>query len=161
MLHNGFSLVEMLIVVVIFAVIGILLSQTIILTLQTTKRSDTSARVRENVDFVLSVIDRQLHSASSVTSGCTGTPSAQVTYTDINGQVGSFACINAGPDGYVSSAGAQITSTQISVTDCTFTCTQLTGAPYINVNISARDKNIPGLQNATVSASTRIYLRTY
>lgn len=157
----GFSLIEILIVVLIFSVIGILLSQTVILTLQTTKKSDTTARVRENVDFVLAVIDRQLHSASSITSACTGSTETQIDYTDVNNQAGSFSCVNTGSGGYIASGSAQLTSSQIAITACSFTCTKTTSIPFVTVAITARDSQITGLQNATVSASTKIYLRTY
>ncbi len=159
-MRRGFSLVEILIVVLIFAVIGLLLSQTIILTLQTTKKADTTTRVRENVDFALTSIDRQLHSALSISSVCDGSKLTVLNYTDVNGSPGSYTC-NIGSNGYIASGSAQLTSAQIAIIDCYFICSKTNAAPSVDVGIVASDKNITGKENATVSASTKIYLRTY
>lgn len=157
---EGFSLIEVLIVVVIFAVIGVLMSQTIILTLQTTKKADTTTRVRQNVDFALASIDRQLHSAVSINSTCNGSALTRLDYTDVNGAPSFYLC-NPGVSGYIASGSAQLTNATIAVTSCSFICNKASGPASVVVNLTASDANAKGTQNATVSAQTTIYLRTY
>jgi len=70
--NSGLSLIEILIVITIFAVIGILSTRSVFLTLRGAKKSDSLVRVRENVNNALSVIERQIRNSEKVTCPSTG-----------------------------------------------------------------------------------------
>jgi prepilin-type N-terminal cleavage/methylation domain-containing protein len=155
MSQKGMSLIEILVVVTIFAILGILTTQAVFLTLQGSKKSESTVRVRENLDYAVGVMERHLRNANSIISCSMGV----INYTDQNGSAGSFSCI----DNYVASGSARLTSDTVSIESCSFTCTTgvSTNPPLVNISLEAQDANIIGIQNTTVSTSTQIYLRSY
>jgi prepilin-type N-terminal cleavage/methylation domain-containing protein len=161
--EKGMSLLEVMVVITIFAVLGILVTQSIILTLQGAKKSESIVRARENLNYSLSIIERQIRSASSV-APCTGLSTQGVNYVDQNGVSSSFSCVNTGGgDSYIASGSTRITSTAVKVTSCSFTCTPGTtsNSPLITIDVALKEGSAIGIQSAEVSASTQIYLRNY
>jgi prepilin-type N-terminal cleavage/methylation domain-containing protein len=49
--NKGLSLIEILVVVAIFAILGIIVSSALVLTIQGTKKSESLVRVRENINY--------------------------------------------------------------------------------------------------------------
>ena len=147
----GISMIEILIVIGIFAVLGVLSTRVITLSLQGSKKGDAQIKVRENLDYAVSIIERQLRNAGSVFS-CTVSPPA-ISYSDSNAISSSFSCLNMASAGYVASGSARLTSEEIKVTACSFVCTAGSGStpPKVAINIQAEG----------VSISTEINLRTY
>ncbi len=161
--EKGMSLLEILVVVTIFAVLGIITTRAVLLTIQGSKKSESLVKVRENLDYSIGVIERQLRNANSVVECPLADPTV-VNYIDQNSNSGSFSCINIGAvDSYVASGSARLTSDAVSITACSFFCTPGTSAnpPVINVTLEAKDAVATGIQNSTVSTSTQIYLRSY
>ena len=156
----GISLIETLIVIGIFAVLGILSTSAVLLSLQGSKKGDSQIKVRENVDYALSVMERNLRNAES--SLCPST--SEVTYVDSNDVPGSFSCLDVPLAGYVASGSARLTSDEIKIIACSFTCTAGDGSvpPRVAIDISAVDAGTSGSkEGAAVSISTEINLRTY
>ncbi len=157
---KGFSLVEILVVISIFALIGILTTRSIFTTLRSARKSDSLVKVRENVNYALGVIERQIRSAESV-SPCPLVNTLVLPYIAEGGIVSSFIC-TLGANGSIASGSATLTSPDISVTGCTFTCTQnINNPPSINVSITAEDKNSSGVEKGSVTSQTEILLRNY
>ena len=143
--NNGISMIEILIVIAIFAVLGVLSTRVIALSLQGSQKGDEQIKARENLDYAVSVIERQLRNAESITS-CTA---SSLLYKDLLNGDSSFSCA----DGYVASGSARLTSEKVNVTSCLFTCTEgtQTTPPKVAIDIQA----------GSVSISTEINLRTY
>ena len=128
MREKGMSLLEILVVISIFAILGILVTQSVVLTLQGSKKSESMVRARENLDYSLSIIERQVRGASSV-SPCTGLAVSTISYLDQNGQQGSFSCVNTGAaNSYIASGSAnlRLTTDAVKVTSCSFVCSPAT-----------------------------------
>ncbi len=160
---SGISLIEILIVIGIFAVLGILSTSAVLLSLQGSKKGDAQVKVRENLDYAISIIERQLRNAESI-SLCPNTNPLVISYSDSNDISTSFSCLNVGSAGYVASGSARLTNEEISVTACSFTCTAGSGStpPKVAINIKAVDAASQGSkEGAAVSISTEINLRTY
>ncbi|OGM11456.1 hypothetical protein A2Z22_00195 [Candidatus Woesebacteria bacterium RBG_16_34_12] len=90
----GFSLVEMLVVVSIFAILAVLASQSLIFTFRGRQKSGSIVSVRENLGHALSVIERQLYNAENVNciaNGVTYKDKTVATYYDPG-----FSCIYPG-----------------------------------------------------------------
>lgn len=157
--NSGFSLIEILVVVTVFAVLGILSTQAILLTLRGTNKSSSLLKVRENLDYSLSIMERQLRNAQDVSNCTSGT---SLTYTDVNGNSGSFSCVT-GATGYIASGSAHLTSDEVAITACSITCTLGTGGvpDLVNISIAAKDAKSVGIEAAQATANTQIYLRTY
>jgi prepilin-type N-terminal cleavage/methylation domain-containing protein len=160
---RGISLIEVLVVVALFAVLGVVISRSIILTLQGSQKSEFLVRARENIDYSLAVIERQIRNADSITE-CPNTDTNIINYTDQSGRLSSFSCVGVGSaDSYVASGSARLTSNTVSVSTCSFTCTPGAGAkpPVVAVDLEVKNTNASGVQGAVVSATTQIYLRSY
>lgn len=161
-MKKGVSLIEILIVVAIFAVLGLLISRVILTTLRGSNRSDSLVKVRDNLDYALSVMERQIRNADSV-SPCPNPDTTRVDFRDSNGIATYFACTNVGASGYVASGSARLTNDEVAITACSLTCTPTTGRvpPSVNISLEARGANQTGVERAIVTIATKIFLRTY
>lgn len=169
--RKGLSLIEVLVVMTIFAVLGVLVTQSIVLTLVGSRKSESIIHARENLDYALNIIERQIRNASyvygdsSYTIPCPNSgDTSSIYYKDQNNKESSFSCVYIGlDDSYVASGSARLTSGNVRVTNCSFTCTVgATGAPdLVTIELSLAEDSASGAQGAEVSASTQIRLRNY
>ena len=159
--NKGFSLIEILVVISIFAVVGILSTRAVLLTMRGSKKSDSQVRVRENVNYALSIIERQIRNSESVT--CPNPNPLILNYVSPEGTTASFSCITAGTDKYIASGSARLTSTDIVISTCTFSCTQsdLNNPPVIKVSIVAEDATATGVEKGSITAETEIVTRNF
>ncbi|WKZ25737.1 MAG: prepilin-type N-terminal cleavage/methylation domain-containing protein [bacterium] len=160
-LIKGLSLVEILIVISIFAVIGLLSTRSVFLTLRGAKKSDSLVRVRENINYSLAVMERQIRSAQSVT--CPNLSPTVLDYVSIEGSQTSFSCTLTGSDRYIASGSARLTSNDVSLLSCNFSCTQddINTPPVVRILLEATDSQITSVEAGTVTAQTEIVLRNY
>lgn len=161
---SGMSLLEILVVVSIFAVLGILVTRSVLLTLGGGKKSESLIKIRENLNYSIAVIERQLRNADSITD-CSNTDPYSISYKDQNGIDSSFSCINvgiSGATGYVASGSAKLSADTVSITDCSFVCASASGTPSsITINLEGIDASTKGVENTVVTAKTQIFLRNY
>jgi prepilin-type N-terminal cleavage/methylation domain-containing protein len=163
-LNLGFTLIEMLVVISIFAILGILITRSVLLTLGGAKKSESLVNVRENLNYSVGVIERQLRNANSIID-CTNENTSVISYTDQLGNPASFSCNEvgvAGQVGYIASGSSQLSGSGVNITGCTFTCKVNAGSPSsISVDLSAKDASASGVENSVVTSSTQIQLRNY
>ncbi|MFZ5932781.1 MAG: PulJ/GspJ family protein [Patescibacteria group bacterium] len=159
---NAFSLIEILLVVAIFAILGVLISRVILTTLKGSNRSDSLVRVRENLDYALAVMERQIRNSESVVA-CPNPDPLRVDYRDTDGVSTYFSCVNVRSNGYIASGSARLTSDEVNITSCSFSCSPASGRtpPSVTINLSAKDVFAQGIEQAQVTATTKIFLRTY
>lgn len=161
--NKGMSLLEILVVVAIFSILGVIITRSVLLTLRGSRKSETQVKVRENINYSLTVIERQLRNADSIVE-CPNSDTTKIDYIDDAGSASSFSCQGVGGnDSYVASASARLTSDEIEITACSFVCTEGTSAnpPSVDISINAMDVNAVGIENTQVTTSTKIFLRTY
>lgn len=161
---SGFTLIEMLVVISIFAILGILITRSVILTLGGAKKSESLVNVRENLNYSVGVIERQLRNANSIVD-CTNANTSVISYTDQNDSLTTFSCNNIGTTGkigYIASGSSQLSSSSVNITNCTFTCEASSGSPSsIIINLVAKDASASGAESSVVTSSTQIQLRNY
>lgn len=163
---SGFSLIEILVVLAIFSILAIVVTQGIFVTLRSARKSETTSRVKENLAYATAVMERQLHNASEVTP-CPNTSPTRLDYKDEDGKTSYFSCQSVGPSGYVASGSASIrlTSDSVSVTSCSFACATpapgVDSPPSVDINITASDAVTLGVEGAQVTTSTKVFLRSY
>jgi Tfp pilus assembly protein PilE len=158
---SGISLLEILVVVSIFAVLGVLITRSVLLTLSGGRKSESLIKVRENLNYSVGIIERQLRNADSI-ANCPNSDTSVISYIDQNGSPASFSCVNVGTAGYIASGSAKLSNDNISITNCTFTCVPGLGTPSsVTINLEAKDASASGAENSTVTTSTQIFLRNY
>lgn len=163
MRERGLSLIEILIAVMIFAILGILITRSVFLTLQGSKKSQTLVNVRENLSYAVGIIERQLRNANSITE-CPNSNPAIISYEDQDGVLSTFSCKNVNAvNSYIASGSARLTSDSIKIVGCSFVCAPGVSAnpPSINVSLEAQDSVVTGVQNSDVTIMTQILLRNY
>lgn len=158
----GFSLVELLVVVAVFTIIAVISTQALILSLRGSKKSESLGLVRENLDYALAIVERNLHSAADI-SPCPNTDTSIISYTDRTGVVTTFSCQDVGGDGYIASGSGRLTSDEVNVTACTFTCSSgsVTVPPSVRIAVTAEDANVSGAEGGQVTTDTKVLLRIY
>ncbi len=159
---NGFSLIEMLVVMAVFAVLTVVMTQILFVTIRGAKKSDAIVRVRQNLESAVGSMERQLHNAVDIPE-CPNPDPLTLTLEDINGAGTTFSCINIGSSGYIASNSARLTAaTDIVITACSFTCTGGGSTPKsVILNITAEDAVGTGSEKASMSISDRVSLRSY
>ncbi|PIR60073.1 MAG: hypothetical protein COU68_03090 [Candidatus Pacebacteria bacterium CG10_big_fil_rev_8_21_14_0_10_45_6] len=161
----GFSLIEIMVVTVVFSVVSIITTQSVITSLRGARKTDANNKVRENVDIALSVIERQLHNAHQITS-CN---SQRIIYTDENGDSATINCnLSAGSLEITSQeitggSSRRLTSTDIDIDFCSFQCTpaNFDQPPEINFSVTAHTIAQDPIEQTPITVSSKIYLRVY
>lgn len=157
---KGYSLVEMLVVLVLFSVLAVIATQTLFLSIRGTKKSGNVILVRNNVDHAIGVMERHLRNAK-VWQSCEAATGI-ITYTDADDLSDqTFNC--AGPSfDYIASGSARLTSDEVSVV-CTLDCSEFeTGRPpSLKINVSGTEAAAVGVEGSTIEIQTQIYLRNY
>ena len=159
---QGFSLLEILVVITVFSILAILTTQTVLLTLKGSKKSESLTKVRGNIDYSLAIIERNIRNADSIEE-CPNPDSDIISYKDENGVSTSFSCASDTDGGYIASASGRLTSSEVDVTSCSFTCEDAVGEtnPAVTFSVSARDAKLSALEGGEITISTKIFLRTY
>jgi len=153
---RGFSLIEMLIVVLIFGILGVITTQIITLSVRTAGKSESTVKVREDLNHVIGVMERELRNASNV--NCSDDHHT-INYLNAANSWVSFSCAGSADSMYVASASAaQITGTDTSITICNFSCPTDSS---VTIELQANNAAKSGVESAVVDISTQINLRNY
>lgn len=152
--QQGFSLFEILIVMVLFVVIIVVVNQAFFAVFKGQSKSEATTKVKQNANFVLSTMQKSLHSAQSV-SACTA---STINYYDADGKSQTFSC----ESGLVKQSGSALSTSDIVVSSCNFTCTQEGGKKTVTLNMTfdqAGSENLKVEEKATYKVGTLIRLR--
>jgi len=157
---KGLSLIEILVTITVFTILGVLVTTIVFLTLRSTNKSSSSIKIRDNVNYFLSIIQRQLRSAQSITD-CPNDDTAHIEYVDENGNLGNFSCKSYNDLGYIASGSGRLNTEEIDITSCSFECIEgISGnPPSVTVTVVAEDTNSSLVERGRFSSTTKIYLR--
>lgn len=158
---RAMSLIEILVVVSIFGILGMVTARSISSTLKSARKSDIQINVRENLNYAISVVERQIRGAREIIN-CQSVDQ-NINYVANEGAITSFSCLISSDDGYLSSGSARLTSENIVLTQCNFSCNQIdqNNPPIITLFLTAEDKLNKGSEASMVSVQTEITLRNY
>jgi len=155
--NHGYSLMEVMIAIGVFALLAVLVTQALVVSLKSVRKSDAQNRVRANLDSAVSVMERQLRNANSIDT-CTG--GLGITYRDTKNNLTSFTCNLS--NHYIASGSARLTSTDVNITTCSITCTQTSGIPdSVDISLTGIDSKTTGGESSSVSVQTKVMLRNY
>lgn len=166
---NGYTLIELLVVIVVLAMVSIVATQTIVSILRASKKAEAINKVRQNLDYAVGAMERQIRSAKGITSTCdvAGTTSNTISFLDQNGISVTFTCQNpnsSGQQSYIASTSgtltSNLTSTEITLSKCSFTCVGGTSSspPYVVINVEGAETTG---QSASIPITTQVTLRSY
>ncbi len=157
--ERGLSLIEILVVITIFAMLGLLISGSLILSIRGAKKSESMIKVRENLNYAVAVVERNLRNASSITN-CIDADTT-ISYLDQYGKAGSFSCEFGQNGGYLASGSGKIriTAEDIDLGSCNFTCDGTNNPPSVVVDLEGAYVNTNGAEGSVVSISSTVYLR--
>lgn len=165
--RKGFSLIEMLIVVGVFSILAVIVTQTLAASLRGSKKSENLGKVRENVEYALNYIERTLRSANKldfddnqggVVDTC-GTNNILYFYNN-QGVSENFNYSNY----RIRINTSDITSSEIRINSFVVRCYpgSLGEPDSVYVEISANDSSLVGrAESAAYTSSTTITLRNY
>lgn len=160
---KGISFIEILVVVAVFAVLGILVSRITILTLRGSNKSDAVVKVRENIDYAIAIMERNIRNADKV-EPCPNSDQTRIDYIADVGGATSFSCVGMGTENsYIASGSARLTGTDVKINSCSFSCAPQEGGipPSVVINLEVQDNKAAGVDSAKVTTSSKILLRSY
>src|SRR3989338_6413474 len=95
---KGFSLIEVLIVIAIFSVVALVVSQSLFTTFKGAAKSELSSNIKQEGNYIIAVMERHIHNATRIT-GC---GAGRIDYLNPYSKPGWFSCTG----GYVASNSA-------------------------------------------------------
>lgn len=160
---SGISLIEIMIVIVVFTILGVLTTNAVFLTLRGTQKSQSIQKVRERMNYVVSIIQRQIRGAQRIIDCPNADPFSRIDFINEDGFASSFSCLNPGEDGYIASGSARLTSDDISITSCSFICEdgEFGGPAVISVSVTAEDAEESGILKGKATFNSNIILRNF
>lgn len=155
---NGFSLIEILVALTLISIISVIVTQAVLSSVRGAKRSDSDTKIRQNISYAVTIMERQLRNSKSVTCSPDNT---SITVTDLREQTYNFF---RDQTGFIASGSANVrlTNSDIDVTVLTFSCVAPVGntPSSIIINITAFDRNAQGAERSSITTSHQINLRT-
>lgn len=169
--NSGFTIIEMLTVIGIFAVVGTMSVNILFSMMKATSKAAEINKIKQSGDYALSIMERIIRNASSITSGCTnGVPSSSLTIKSVENNNSNIYIINLDTSGIAYQlnppGGAVqnlINTSDISITGTPqFVCQVGSNEPtLIQIQYSLASKNLTGKEQVTIPFVTSISLRNY
>lgn len=177
---KGFSLIETLVAIALFAVIATISTQVFATVLRNSRKSQSIGEVRENVDYAINTMERLLRNATDL--DCSASSTKKLVYIDEYNTPAYFECLDNGSGNYYIASGSaatiptpvpvRLTSEDVSVTNCNiapdmFFCTEdiiSDGIPpdSVKIVVKAQDSDYEGTEEgAVVTSQTQVNLRVY
>jgi len=156
-IQSGFTLLEILAIMGVIVAMGSIILSTVFIFLRGSSKSDLLVTIKQNGDFALSQMVKSLRYAKSVDDPVSCVPTANlqhITFTSLaDGGQTTFSCPATQTDVIASNGAALMDATRISVTNCSFFCTQqtLNESPTIKIQFTLSAKNQTGLVETTAS----------
>ncbi len=148
----GFTIIEMLTVMFVFAVVSSIAGAILVSSLRTSTKTNALANVRNNGTFVISQMSKTIRFARNITVpfpciDISPTPfpiaTSSMTITNADGGVITYQCNGPTdtPANTITSNGASLMDTStvsVAANSCSFTCSQSTTSDYplIGINFS-------------------------
>lgn len=169
----GFSLIEMLIVVSVFGILGVVVTQTMSSSLRSSRKSEALGNIREEIDYVINAMDKVFNRAVGL--NCAESTPERISYINFEGIDSFYDCSTF--NGKIASGSAilsvtrAVTGEDVEILNCGstdaygtyFQCiTGTDGMPdQVRVQIVAKDSKTQGSEAAIYSVNTNILLRNY
>lgn len=157
----GFSLIEMLVVITLFAFMAFFVTQSVSKSFQGAQKADAQGKVRDNLDYAASVVERNLRNAKSIIT-C-DTNMTTIDYVDQNGVSSDFTCNTNLNPGNITWNNNPLTSNEVDLTACSFTCSQPSpvNPPVVDLQLVGGENTTDPVLQSPITILRRIVLRVY
>lgn len=117
-IQKGFSLFEMLVVITVFSLLAVLVTQSMAYSIKGSKKSENIAKMRSSLNYTLDLMERDIRSASS----CTDNSGESITITDENDKQITYRCLTSSGRAWIASASSSLTADFIDLETCQISC---------------------------------------
>jgi len=157
--RRGFTLIEVVVAVGVFALLSIILSLLLVGSLRGSKKAAASILVRGEGAYALENMTSLLRYFSTI-SVCNG---SNLVATNQKGEVLNLACIQAGADRYLASNSARLTSSKTQVVSCAnvFACSTDFRSLHITFGLQTAGNDNPIENASTITFDSEVGLRNY
>lgn len=162
--ENGFTLIEMLVVLGVFSILSLMVVTIITFSMRGSRKSEVTSDLRSRLSETLEIMSRQLRNAQEITSTC----SSGVEYKDQDGNQAFFSC-NLTDNQIASGSGTianqidtyYLIESGVDLIDCSITCPEPeVGIPVeLTINIKAKDSESQWPESALIDLETKVVLR--
>lgn len=151
---KGFTLIEMLIALAVFSMLGVMTTVIMVGALQGAKKAAAVALVKNEGSRVINTMTQMLKYSTSVTL-CGGNSVTFQPRTDTS-NAAVFACLGAGPY-YIASNSASLISDKVEMMSCSISCPSV---QQVNIGFTLQMKNATfATEKAVTTFGTQIGLR--
>ena len=172
MRRNGFTLIEMMIVVSLLGIIAVVGSGAFFSILRGSTKTKTLQMVKQNGDYAISVMERMIRNARRIEE----IDGQHIKIKNPDGETTTFRCCGSSPNlliasesGNLTCESARLTSSGVKVDSCSSVFTLVDpGQPEIkpavvkiNFNLSPAVSSTRPEEQATVNFQTTVTLRNY
>lgn len=153
--EGGFTLVEMLAVMIIFIAIGTIIVAILTTTFRTSQKTDVLTTVRQNGNYAISQMAKTIRDARALVDPFPCSPAVtqnSLTITTPDDQQVVYSCSN---NTISSNSASLIDSSAVSVSSCSFTCSQESDSdlPLITISLGLQQKSASTFAEQKASAS--------
>lgn len=149
-LHNnrnrGYSLLELIIYIALFAVISVLLVRSLVTVMKTYAKAQNYRRLQNNGELVMERITREVRASKSIASGVyTTNPGSLTLLQDNEGvpQTVGFSVSDASVQVSVDGSTAPLSTTQVAVTNLIFRTVTTTQGAGIKTELTVTTTSAP------------------
>jgi prepilin-type N-terminal cleavage/methylation domain-containing protein len=177
---KGFTIIEVLVVVSVFSVVGVIIGGIFFGALRGTKKTNTITLIRQNGNYAISQMSKMIRFADTLDApACPGEPAPAMPHTieppvititsSLDDQKTTFTCDVANNMLASNSASLLNVSTDtnpntVILDKCQFTCSRNQGGPpTIGIDFTLKDKNSGNIveSKASVRFQTSVTMRNY
>lgn len=165
-LFSGYTLLELLVVVVILGIIAVGSTSLFLASLRGGGKVQVMTEVKQNGQQAMNAMEQMIRNSLSVTSTCDGLASDDIRLVARDSQALTFECLDVGvgENGRVASNSARLTSSRVVVTSCSFTCSSNPArGPLVTIDFTLRQAGASegASDRATANFSTSVGVRSY
>lgn len=165
----GFTMLELLIVVLIFGILGAIASSSLFSLLKGASKTEIVKEVKQNGDYALSVMEQQIRNARDIASSCAGVSSNAVSIINPDNSQTEFSCggtpnrlrertLPAGPYTNLINTSVIVTNT-CNIFTCTFDSIAQLKTVEIELDLAQTTVGAPAAESASQTFKTTVTLR--
>lgn len=176
-MKRGFTLIELLVATAIISGLGIMIAQAFFTTTRSNTKVERLTDVKQNGDYALSIMERMIRNARTLTAICTSTgtqatESIAITMPDgysttfqcqLDSSVTRIASVSAFGTKYLSSGAVTLGGSSCAADSLIFYCTSIGGTPKsVKVTFQLSQKGTPTdqFEKASTQFQTSVGLRS-